>query len=274
MENLINTLKHVCVLNRDNGTVFTNTERLDSISALLRQSPYKRIETKGLFHLYSKKPICEINGPVVIVSSHVDCERNITKCFFSYVNDDMLLGTFDNAITNAAIVYLMQSCRLPENVLIAFTGDEEENGRGAADMIRFIKKNRLKVLNVFVLDVTEEGWKNETDFTIENDFWDESFGARIIKLIQQMQYRWNYVPGEPEDIPDYIPEEAIISVEAYEDESWIYDEEDIPCCSFCLPTKGDMHSNAGILARAASFERYTDMLQQMLNLVYERDITP
>lgn len=199
------------------------------------------------------------------MTKHVNCERSITRCFFSYMNDNILLGTFDNAITNAAIVYLILSGRLPDNMLIVFTGDEEENGRGAADVIRFIKKSRLKVLIVFVLDVTEEGWKNEADFTIENDFWDESFGERIIELVQKTQYQWNYVPAEPEDIPDYIPEEAVISVEAFEDESWEYNEENIPCFSFCLPTKGEMHSDTGILARAAAFERYTDMLQQMLN---------
>ena len=263
-ENLIQILERVSVLNRDDGNNFTNTDRLDAIASLLSNSAYKRVKAEGLFHLYSAKPIDEINEPVIIVSSHVDCERNITKCFTSFINRNTLLGTYDNAITNAAIIYSMLSGELPENVLIAFTGDEERNSRGAKDVIKFIKRKRLEVLNIFVLDVTEEGWRNGADFTIENDFWDELFGERVIELALQSQYKWNYVPGELDDIPDYVPKEAVVYKEADEDESWQYDEADTPCFSFCLPTRGEMHSDEGILARLTSFESYTDMLQIML----------
>ena len=127
---LFDVLECVSVLNRDNGIMFTNTDRLDAIASLLRNSAYKRVKTEGLFHLYSVKSIDEINESVIIVSTHVDCERSITKCFFSRIDQYMMLGTFDNAITNAAIVYNMLQGKLPENVLIAFTGDEEEGGRG------------------------------------------------------------------------------------------------------------------------------------------------
>lgn len=68
-----------------------------------------------------------------------------------------MLGTFDNSITNASIVYLMLSRALPRNVIVAFTGDEEETSRGALDVSRFIEDHNLDVLNIFVLDVTEEG---------------------------------------------------------------------------------------------------------------------
>ena len=54
--------------------------------------------------------------------------------------------------------------------------------------------------------------------------------------------------------------------EADEDESWEYDEADLPCFSFCLPTRGEMHSDEGILARVASFRRYTEVLERLLNI--------
>ena len=263
-DELLKVLERLSVLNRDNGFNFTNTDRLDAIASLLRHSAYKKVEADGLFHLYSKKPIADISGPVIIVSSHVDCERNITKCFWSREDEYTLLGTFDNAITNASITYNMLSGSLPETVLVAFTGDEEEGGRGSRDLVRFINENHLEVLNVFVLDVTAEGWQTGADFTIENDFWDEEVGAVIVDLARKSQYKWNFVPGEPDDIPEYVPKEVIIPVEAYEDESWEYDEGDIPCFSFCLPTEGEMHADEGIYARIHSFERYTAVLHTML----------
>lgn len=274
MNRLSTVLQQVSVLCRDNGYVFTNTERLDAISSLLRGSTYQRIEADGLFHMYSRKPVSEIHGPVMVVSSHVDCEYHITKCFAKFQQDDMLLGTFDNSITNAAIVYLMLAGRLPDCVLIAFTGDEEQSGRGTKDVIRFIRNNKLKVLNVFVLDVTEEGWSSRADFTIENDFWDDDFGKKIIDLAERTGFPWKYVPGEPDSIPYYIPKERIVNVEAYEDESWEYDEADIPCFSFCLPTKGEMHSDDGILARVQSLNRYTEVLERMLNTLNDMLMQP
>ena len=266
MEELFAILQKLSVLNRDNKNVFTNTERLDAIAELLRDSDYQRVDAEGLFHMYSRKPVSELRGPVFVVSSHVDCEYHITKCFAEYKDDETLLGTFDNSITNAAIVYLMVNGRLPENVLVAFTGDEEETGRGAKGVIRYIRRNKLDVINVFVLDVTEVGWNKEADFTIENDFWDDYFGRKLVDLAQQTGFSWRYVPGELDDIPRYIPKDRIEHIEAYDDESWDYDEADIPCFSLCLPTKGEMHCNDGVLARVRSFGRYTEVLGKMLNI--------
>lgn len=266
MYDLISVLQKVSVLNRDDGFAFTNKDRLNVIADLLRESDYQRINTDGLVHIYARKPVAELNMPVIAVSSHVDCERHITKCFARFINDDMLSGTFDNSITNAAVLYLMLTGRLLDHVLIAFTGDEEETGRGAKDVVQFIRRNDLRIFNIFVLDVTEEGWVSQADFTVENDFWDEDFGEEVINLVRQTGYAWNYVPGDPDDIPDCIPKDRIIHVEAYEDESWEYDEADVPCFSYCLPTKGEMHCDDGILARITSFERYTEVLERLLNL--------
>ena len=68
----------------------------------------------------------------------------------------------------------------------------------------------------------EEGWKKGADFTVENDFWDEEIGKQIVNLVQHSGYKWNFVPAEPDDIPEYVPKEIIINIEAYEDESWEY----------------------------------------------------
>ena len=268
MDDILTILQNVSVLNRDNGSAFTNTERLDAIAHLLQGSGYQRINVCGLFHIYARMPVAELGKSVVIVSSHVDCEYHITKCFSRLIDADTMLGTFDNSITNAAILNLMLKGNLPDHVLVAFTGDEEENGQGAKDVISFIRNNRLRVQNTFVLDVTEEGWNTGSDFTVENDFWDENYGKKVIDLVEQIGYPWNYVPGKPDDIPDYIPKERVVRVEAYEDESWEYDEAGIPCFSFCLPTKGEMHCDEGILARVASFGRYTEVLERLLNIPF------
>lgn len=263
---LMETLDRLSVLNRDNGHIFTNTNRLEVIEECLWNSRYRKINPQGLFHLYSQLPVHKILESVVIVSSHVDCEEDITRCFTKVLEDGMLCGTYDNAITNAAITYLMLCGILPDNVLVAFTGDKEEDSHGASELIRYLRKKKILIKNVIVLDVTDMGWKDNADFTVENNFWYDSFGQKIIKLAENSKCNWRFVPSDPNNIPKYINSKHTIPLEAEEDESWKYDEFHIECFSFCLPVFGDMHSDKGVLARKDSLEKYTLTLEQILNL--------
>ena len=261
---LIQILESLSVINRDNGTKFTQTDRLDSIAWLLSNSKYQKVNDCGLFHLYARKPVHELDQNVILVSSHVDCERSIHSCFSKVLDDVYLLGTYDNSITNAAIVSLMLSGQLPDQILVAFTGDEEEEQTGASDLVYFLEKNHLKVRHIFVLDVTDMGWHENADFTVENDFWEDDIGRTIVSVAEASGHTWQFIPEDPDEIPDFIPSVRVISEEAWEDESWKYDDFDLPCCSICLPVSGEMHSDAGVLVRAQSFSRYTEVLGTML----------
>lgn len=149
-------LTKINVLNYDNGRKFTRTDRLDNICELLWNSSYRRINTNGLFHLYSKVPLSELPDEIVVISSHVDCQRRITKCFSKDYDNDLMQGTFDNSLTNAMAVSLMLEDAFGTNVVAAFTGDEEEGSNGAADVAEFFRKLHKKI-KVIVLDVTEMG---------------------------------------------------------------------------------------------------------------------
>ena len=48
----------------------------------------------------------------------------------------------------------------------------------------------------------------------------------------------------------------VIAHEAEADETWDLDELDVQCFSLCLPVKGDMHNDQGVLARKESFASY------------------
>lgn len=255
-------LKKVMVLNRDNGEEFTDTGRLDAISELLWHTSYCRIDSNGLFHLYSKKPLRELPDNVIVVSSHVDCQKMITKCF---VRDEgsYLCGTFDNALTNAAILYLMVNDTLLDDAVVAFTGDEEEDSRGALDVVEFFEKAE-KQIAVVVLDVTDMGWETKCHFTIENNFWNRDIGKCVMNTVSLLNSPWKFVPSEVEHVPKYVPSEHVILEEAEADESWDYDEEETLCFSFCIPVKGEMHSNSGVLTRRESIFAYINALKEIL----------
>ncbi len=264
---LINVLSEIALLNKDDGERFTVTDRIDRISMLLKESNYKLAESGDLFRLYSKKPIEDMKmKPVIVVSTHIDCQSKITKCFSESVDTGMLRGTYDNLATNAAILSLMHSDSLPENVVVAFTGDEERKSRGAKALVKFLKKNDIAVRHIFVLDVTDCGWNEECDFTIENNFWHDDYGKSIVSFAANSDFKWRFVPSDPNDVPSFVPKQNTIYVEAEPDESWEYDEKNMNCCSICVPVKGEMHSNEGVLMREEGYRNYTEGLRRLLEI--------
>ena len=233
---LLSLLSAVTVLNRDDGERFLVTDRLDAVSSLLAGSRFRRVEAPGLFHLYAERDPAMLTGrSVIVVSSHVDCEAGITGCFSREEGKDTLLGTYDNAITNAAIVWLMLSDRLRDDVIVAFTGDEEAGCAGTADLARFLRER-------------------------------QDFGKKIVFAAEGFPWTWRFVPSDPARVPAFVRKDNLISAEATEDESWCYDEHGINCCSVCLPVRGPMHSDRGVKARKASLFHYTEALGRLLEL--------
>ena len=261
-----NLLLQMNALNYDNGKKFIKTDRLDNICELLWSSSYRRINANGLFHLYSKVPLSELPDELIVISSHVDCQRQITKCFSKDYDNDLMQGTFDNSLTNAMAVSLMLEDALAMNVVVAFTGDEEEDSNGAADVAAFFRKLHKKI-KVIVLDVTDMGWREGCAFTIENNFWSDTTGKIVLRLSAETGYPWRFVPSDPYEIPAYILNKYVIDQEAEPDESWEYDEHEVECFSLCIPTKGEMHSDDGVFLRKASLAPYMEILSLLCSEV-------
>ena len=261
---IVTVLGQVMRLCRDDGERFTDTGRLDEIQRLLWDSRFRRVNPQGLFHLYAARPLDELPRSVVLVTSHADCATGISRCFCEEAGKGLLRGTFDNAATNAAILSLMLEGTLPENVLVAFTGDEEAESRGIAETVRFLRSRKIGIDLAVVLDVTDMGWEEQAGFTVENDFWDDSCGERVIERIGKLSEEWRFVPEDPENVPPYVPPERVIPCESEPDESWALAEMEVPCFSLCLPIRGFMHSDRGALARRSSFPAYRAALAALL----------
>ena len=148
MENkydLMSILSKVNVMSQDNEVKFIKLSRLKAINKLLTttQSPYIKERKEGLSIIYRHKEFpwppsvkSKAKGHFLIISSHIDSlyPRHFTKDY----SKTELLGTFDNSITNAVILFLMVNRKLPKNILVAFTGDEENEGKGAKETAVFL----------------------------------------------------------------------------------------------------------------------------------------
>ena len=136
---------------------------------------------------------------------------------------------------------------------------------------KYLKRKGVHVSCVIVLDVTDMGWKEKADYTIENNFWGEELGCSVVSCIQKISKEsssvWRFVPSDIEKIPPYVLPEAVVFEEAEADESWEYDEQGLLCFSFCLPVCGDMHADKGVYARKESFGRYVEALNELAKTV-------
>ena len=238
---------------KDNGRNFTVTDRIQVIESLLENTDYQLLHKGSLCYIYGKKPVK--NQSVILISSHIDCVYEHLFCR-EYEDLQMLSGTFDNSLTNACVIYDMIQGKLNDNVVIAFTGDEEENAGGVKEVVRQFRKWNTPIALAIVLDITEEGWKEKKHFTVENDLGiDIMTGSRIIELLENYHDVYGFVhDSEP-------------------DESYDYDEEDIPCFSLCIPSHGDMHSEEGVDIRTDSLSSYCTVLSELANSLSENPET-
>ena len=257
----MDVLKKVAKVNRDNGLRFTITDRADAIRELLALTGYRQLNQDGLFYLYGSCALENLNSPVLVISSHIDCVSEISKCFVEELPYGQMRGTFDNMLTNAAVLTLMLRGELPKNVLVAFTGDEEENSVGVLQMTTFLSNYGISFKSI-VLDVTDEAYES-ADFTIENDFLKKNSCMKVVEIAKSLGNRWCFVPENPSKSHDYVPKGQLLHHEAEEDESWELDELEIPCFSLCIPVKGNMHSKNGCIARQESYRVYINALAQM-----------
>ena len=262
---IIRILDRVNVASRDDGRRFLDTTRLDGIECVLREAESRWTLTASgpLFRLYARAGSPPADHPV-LVSSHADSAY--TDHFHEPLEDSVeLLGTFDNSITNAVVLDLMLADRLPEDALVAFTGDEENESRGAAEAIAHLRGAGRLPRAVIVLDITDDR-SYGSPCTLENYFSNGTLGLPTgeHEFLDFLRGVFNHrVPAVHHD-------------DAWPDESWRYEEEGVHVVSLCVPTSpadtgdhgGDwMHSAAGIRVRADLLPAFGDSLARLAHVL-------
>ena len=232
-------LEAVTVDCKDDGERFTVADRIEVIERLLDKSLYKIISCEPLALIYAKRePQC--GDSVLLFSSHADCLHG--NCFCRD-EGDFLRGTFDNSFTNAALLWAMLNDLLPDGSVVAFTGNEETDSQGAAQVVLAIGRMQCRISLAVTLDVTNVGWCENSLFTIENDACIDMLAAhKIISSLVEYDGRYSF------------------RHDAEPDESWLYAEYGVPSFSFCIPASGDLHGDEGVLLSKESIPVYCKAL--------------
>ena len=245
-QSFFDILKTVTVDCKDNGECFTVTDRVAVIEKILETTAYRLVVREPLALLYAKRELRE-SDHVLLISSHIDCVYG--NCFCAD-EGGCLRGTFDNSFTNAAVLWAMIKNTLPDNVVVAFTGNEESDSQGAVQTVVALGQMGCEVAAALVLDVTNEGWESGALFTLENDLGiDILTGYNIISSLEKYDGRFAFKHN------------------ALPDESWDYADYGIPSLSLCVPVGGELHGDAGVMLRKESALEYCNVLSLLATLL-------
>ncbi len=265
---VLENLAKKCYSHNDTG--FYVKDKLEAIKKELECTEYHIIE-KDHF-LFCHRPTLkdlDKNSEIIIVSSHADNVEEITKPFSELSeNNQYLKGTYDNLGTNAASTILMQENQMPDNVIFAFTANEESGKctglKAIVDNLRNLGYNNLKGI---ALDVTYEGYDEGMLCSLENMSTDmiETSYQTLLSLEPEDTQTFTVTPISNKKRPKDLNDEYDSGSTGMFDEGMAFKKRNVPACSLCLPCDGDMHGNSGVKVRQPQFEGYVLSLEALIS---------
>ena len=126
-DHFFHLLQELTVDCKDDQTAFVVQDRILILKKLLESSVYRLVYSGELAYVYMRSGT-DLTKPYVLISSHIDCVYT-DLCATSMPTT--YHGTFDNSLTNACLIDLMLRDALPDGVVVAFTGAEEQGNYGS-----------------------------------------------------------------------------------------------------------------------------------------------
>ncbi len=256
---MLEILKQINIKCEDDSKGFKDTEKIGRIDKLMRKTKFRMIHDGKLTKLYSRHHVKNLSGKsFVIVSSHID---TVYKNFYSMEGRDVVTGTLDNSITNAVLIDLLIRYDIPENVIVAFTGNEEKESLGVDETIEFLHGIKAGAAIVASLDVTNRGYRNH-GYTVENYFVKKGKGRTFLRKKQLKNYLV--------EILERKKTKTIHPVSADPDDTWQFDEHNLNCFSFCIPVRniaehGDwMHDDMGVIVKKSALKDFESGLLKLM----------
>lgn len=242
----IEIMKALCVPSYSNSNGFTEDEKRIVMRDLLKDSGYTEHEGT-LTSVWTKG-----DNITTLVSTHIDMVHAITQPF-AELNDGIYTGTWDNLITNSVIVSLMMNNDFSNNVALAFDGEEEScSFAGLKEAIDYFENKGILLQHVITTDVTHEAYDTNCAVSIENMNCNETENEDMLSKI----YR---VFGDGFYFPQFgAPDEAYLLKRL---------SRHIPGFSYCIPSSGPMHSNAGMTVKEDVYNRYRAGLAKIANIL-------
>ncbi|MEN3014265.1 MAG: M28 family peptidase [Endomicrobiia bacterium] len=232
---LVELLKMVNVSGKDDGRKFLDPTRRNVIIDICKENEQLELLYKDDYVLLFTTGITS-SGDILLISCHIDhVFRPGELCIRQ--EGEWVIGTLDNSACIACLLYALQEYKFPRNVIISFTGGEE-NKRGClgAKTTRDCLEDKFDEIYsrlgiILNLDITPYNF--DKDVSLENlSIEKENFENAIIRFSSVKEFKNKLLT-----IMEKNNLTAGVIVNSEPDESRYYKRWDFNTVSLCLTCK-------------------------------------
>lgn len=137
----------------------------------------------------------------------------------------------------ASLICLMQDDELPASVMVAFMKNTNDKRQGIQNLVKLLKKTK-RTFRAIVLDVTNTGWEEACDFTVENCYLTQRMYKNLVSALHGGRGRWKIIPEDRKMLKGILFDNDYFTENAPRGKECDYFQEfGVKCFSFCLPVK-------------------------------------
>lgn len=212
----------------------------DVTKELLKQSSYQCIETED-FILYHKKSMDNYKNEMFLISVSLE-QHEMTPV--------------------AALICLMQMNELTDSVVIAFLKRTKGKREGVQSLVKLLKKAK-KTFRAITLDVTNTGWEEECDFTVENCYLTQRMYKNLVSVLHGGRHTWKIIPEDRQMLKGILFDKKYFTENLpRRNECDYYKECGVYSFSFCLPVGGDIIRDEAVTIDTDRLGWYMDKLRK------------
>lgn len=163
---LVELVENLTLPSQDDGREFVRRDRIIGISRSPEDTHYAHFGNAALALIWRHRDL-RTGEPLVLPSAYVD---SVYRSYSCMVGKREVRGTLDNTTTNAVALHQMLAGSRDPQVIVALTGDEEEDCQGADASLSCcsgLGEGPALPEMVITLDLTEER-SGLSRFTAEN----------------------------------------------------------------------------------------------------------
>jgi len=221
-----------------NRTFWETSACSDAIKTFLTDTSYQCVEEEG-FLLFHRKDFTEYRDEMRLFSVRLD------RCEMPGI---------------AALIHLMQNNELADSVMVAFLKPTEDKGQAVQRLVKLLRKAK-KTFRAVVLDVTNTGWDERCDFTVESCFLTQRMYKNLVSALHGGRNKWKIIPEDRQMLKGILFSEEYFTANApRKNDCAYYRECGIHCFGFCLPAEGVLADNERITINQLRLGWYMDKL--------------
>jgi len=166
-----------------------------------------------------------------------------------------------------SLIYLMQKEKLPDSVVVAFLKSSDEKKQEIQKLVKLLRRAK-RTFRAIVLDVTNTGWEEKCDFTVENCYLGERMYRNLISALHGGSGKWKIIPEDRQMVKRILYYEKYFTENASRrNDCDYYRECEVNCFSLCLPVEGEIRKDEGIVI---DLHRLGWYMQKLIKLAEEK----